>query len=121
MPDVIQVMGRGADGGTSTTPTKGVMIAVGSSKTIELDLFSNVPTSEEWTVTAYDTNTLNQLTPQLLDFSFDKSSGKNGDKIQMTIKVLAAGRRNTEAFMISSTLGHLATSPQNIWAGEVGN
>jgi len=93
---------------------------VGASKTIELDLFSNVPTGE-WTVTAYDTNTLNQLSPQLLDFSFNKSSGKNGDKIQMTIKVLAAGRRNTEAFMISSMMGSSESSPQNIWAGVVGN
>ena len=121
MPDVLQVMGRGADGGTSTVPTKGVQIAVGASKTIELDLFSNVPTSEDWNITAYDSNTLNQLTPALLDFSFDKSHGHNGDKIQMTIKVLAAGRRNTEAFMIVSTLGTSQTSPQNIWAGEVGN
>jgi hypothetical protein len=39
----------------------------------------------------------------------------------MTIKVLAAGRRNTEAFMISSMMGSSPTSPQNIWAGIVGN
>jgi hypothetical protein len=122
MPDVLQVAsGRGADGGaTATTPTKGVHIAVGASATIELDLFSNVPT-QDWTVTAYDTNTLNQLSPQLLDFSFDKTTGKNGDKIHMTIKVLAAGRRNTEAFAIYSTMGSSPTSPQNIWAGVVGN
>jgi len=122
MPDILQVAsGHAADGGaTSMVATKGVMIAVGASKTIELDLFSNVPTGE-WTVTAYDTNTLNQLSPQLLDFSFNKSSGKNGDKIQMTIKVLAAGRRNTEAFMISSMMGSSESSPQNIWAGVVGN
>jgi hypothetical protein len=121
MPDTLQVMGRGgADGGTTTTPTKGVQIAVGASATIELDLFSNVPT-QEWSVTAYDTNTLANVTPKLLDFSFDKSTGKNGDKIHMTIKVLAAGRRNTEAFMISSMMGSSPTSPQNIWAGIVGN
>ena len=121
MPDTLQIMGgRGADGGTTTVPTKGVMIAVGASATIELDLFSNVPT-QEWSVTAYDTNTLNQVSPKLLDFTFDKSTGKNGDKIHMTIKVLAAGRRNNEPFMISSMMGNSATSPQNIWAGVVGN
>ena len=121
MPDVLQVMGRGADGGTTTVPTKGVNIAVGASATIELDLFSNVPTGQDWNVTAYDSNTLTQVSPQLLQFSFDKSKGQNGDKIHMTIKVLAAGRRNTEAFMIYSTLGNSASSPQNIWAGIVGN
>jgi hypothetical protein len=123
MPDVLQVAsGRPpADGGaTATTPTKGVKIAVGASATIELDLFSNVPTSE-WSVAAYDTNTLNQISPQLLQFSFDKNAGKNGDKIHMTIKVLAAGRRNTEAFAIYSMMGTSPTSPQNIWAGVVGN
>jgi len=121
MPDILQVTGRGADGGTSTIPTKGVQIAVGASKTIELDLFSNVPTTKDWTVTAYDTNTLAQVTPQLLQFSFDKSSGKNGDKIHMTIKVLSDGGRSTEAFMISSMMGSSETSPQYIWAGVVGN
>jgi hypothetical protein len=119
MPDELQVMGRGTDGGTTTVPTKGVMIAVGASKTIELDLFSNVPT-QDWTVSAADSNYLNGGSAQL-QFSFDKPSGKNGDKIHMTIKVLAAGRRNTEAFMISSMMGSSPTSPQNIWAGVVGN
>jgi len=119
MPDELQVMGRGADGGTTTIPTKGVMIALGASKTIELDLFSNVPT-KDWTVSAADSNYLNGGSPQL-QFSFDKSSGKNGDKIHLTIKVLATGRRNTEAFMISSMMGSSPTSPQNIWAGVVGN
>ena len=119
MPDLLQVMGRGADGGTTTVPTKGVMIALGASKTIELDLFSNVPT-QDWTVSAADSSYLNGGSPQL-QFSFDKSSGKNGDKIHLTIKVLATGRRNTEAFMISSMMGNSPTSPQNIWAGVVGN
>jgi hypothetical protein len=120
MPDELQVMGRGADGGTTTIPTKGVMIPVGSSKTIELDLFSTAPTSQTWTVEAIDSNVFNGGTA-LLQFSFDKSSGKNGDKIHMTIKVLAAGRRNTEAFLIVSNMGNAPTSPQNIWAGVVGN
>ena len=31
------------------------------------------------------------------------------------------GRHNTEAFMIVSTMGTSETSPDNIWAGEVGN
>jgi hypothetical protein len=126
MPDVLEVVsgrgdgGPGPDGGPTAFATKGVKIAVGASKTIELDLFSNVPTSGDWTVTAYDLDTLAQQTPQLLQFSFDKSHGHNGDKLQMTIKVLAAGPHNTEPFIISSMIGNTETSPQNIWAGIVG-
>jgi hypothetical protein len=123
MPDILQVTGRGLDGGTTTVPTKGIQIAVDASATIELDLFSNVPTPEDWTLQAYDLNALSGVAgePALLDFSFDKDKGSNGDKIHMTITVLTAGRRNTEPFLIYSTLGSSPTAPQNIWAGIVGN
>jgi hypothetical protein len=120
MPDMLEVTGRGADGGMTTTATKGVTIPVGSSKTIELDLFSNVPTSQEWGLAAYDTNVL-AGGAALLDFSFDKTHGQNGDKIHMTIKVVTAGPGNSEPFILYSTLGSSQTSPQNIWAGIVGN
>jgi hypothetical protein len=115
MPDMITV-----NDGTSTTTSKGVMIPVGSSKTIEIDLFSNVPTSQEWSLEALDSNRL-AGGPAQLSFSFDKSRGQNGDKIHMTIKVLAAGSGNNEPFILISTLGTSATAPQNIWAGLVGN
>jgi hypothetical protein len=115
MPDMISV-----NDGMTTVMSKGVTIPVGSSKTIEVDLFSNVPTSQEWTLSAYDSNVLAGGTPQL-DFSFDKNRGQNGDKIHMTIKVLVAASGNAEPFILYSTLGSSAASPQNIWAGLVGN
>ena len=117
-PDTLQLAGRAADGGTSTTPTKGVQIAVGASKTIELDLFSTAPTTAAWTVQAFDEYDLQLATAQQLKFTFDKTSGQNGDKIHMTIQVIAAGRRNTEPFLLISTLN--GTQTQNLWVGVVG-
>ena len=42
---------------------------MGASKTIELDLFSNVPTTKDWTVTTYDTNTLVYRKERLLQIA----------------------------------------------------
>ena len=117
MPDTLQAQGRGADGGTTTIPTKGVQIAVGSSKTIELDLFSTAPTAGAWNLKLYDEYDLQLATAQQLTFALSQANGQNGDKIQLTITVKAAGRRNTEPFLITSTLKN---GTQNIWAGLVG-
>ncbi len=99
-----------------TVMASGVQIAAGQSKTIELDLFSTGPTSGPWTVSASDQAALRMQAPQL-QFSFDKTTGQNGDKIMMTIKVLTAGRRNRESFIVQSTLGTV----NNIWIGTVVN
>jgi hypothetical protein len=118
MPDQITTTGKGVDGGTTTTSVPGVQIAVGASKTIELDLFSTAPTTGPWTVSAYDQFDLQEVTAQELTFKYGKLTGQNGDKIQLTITVVAAGRGNTEPFLIYSTLKGGA---QNLWAGVVGN
>jgi hypothetical protein len=98
-----------------TTNVLGVTIPVGSSKAVTLDLFSEGPT-QPWTVTASSLGA-GGSTMSNLDFSFDKTTGKNGDKIQMTIKVLSANMRNHEEFIVNSTLG----TAQNIWIGFVNN
>ena len=118
-PDTLQLAGgRGADGGTTTTATKGTQIAIGASKTIELDLISTAPTTTSWTVQAFDEYDLQLATAQQLKFSFDKTSGENGDKIHMTIQAVAAGRRNQEPYLIVSTLK--GTQTQQLWVGIVG-
>ena len=44
--------------------------------------------------------------PRQLAFSFDRSTGVNGDKLQMTIEVLRVDTTfNAEPFMIVSQLG----------------
>jgi hypothetical protein len=94
--------------------TKGVKIPLHQSKTIEVDLFSDAPTSKAWSVSGIDINSAFLGGPTALSFSFDKPSGKNGDKLQMTIKSLQAG---PAPFWIESKLGNAVT----YWIGVVGN
>jgi hypothetical protein len=96
--------------------SKGVTIGRGQSKTVEVDLFSEAPTPGPWTVRAVETDGSNSLS-----FSFDKTTGQNGDKLALTITVLntnALGEgSDAEAFAIVSTLG----TQLSFWAGFVGN
>ncbi len=91
---------------------KGAHIPVGASATVTLDLFSSAPTQGPWTVSAADFAGGAQL-----QFSFDKTSGQNGDKLQMTIHVLSSGQGGSEYFTVTSRLG----SQTQTWYGIVGN
>ena len=102
-------------GGQSIT-TKGVKIPVGQSKVVELDLYSDAPTSGAWTVKALDGAQLQQQ-PTNLTFAFDKTSGQNGDKIKMTIKVVTTGMYNVESFLLVSKM----YGQESLWAGLVSN
>lgn len=97
--------------------TKGVTVPVGKSKTIQLDLFSSAPTSGPWTVAVGATGGQNATPP--VTFTLDKTSGKNGDKINVTItsNAAASSRLGGTTFIVTSTLG----SEKHYWAGVVGN
>ncbi len=95
---------------------KGVKIPVGQSKTIDVKLFSDGPTTGPWTVTAYDSSMF-QGGPQRLDMSFDVDQGQNGQTLHLTINVLSAGQYKEETFFISSSLGNV----RHRWIGAVGN
>jgi len=91
--------------------TKGVHIPVGQSKTIEIDLFSEAPSSA-WTVSAKEVGGTG------LAFAFDNTSGANGDKLHLTITVNHANPSfGAEVFLLTSTLG----TQHSVWAGTVGN
>ena len=97
--------------------TKGVRIPVGATGTVELDLFSDGPTSGPWTVSAVDVLTWVNQKPEL-SFTFDRDHGVNGEKVHLSISVLAKDPSfGAEFFAIVSTLG----DQQNIWYGTVGN
>jgi len=96
--------------------TKGVTIPVGQSKTVALQLFSDVDTGGDWTVTAIDSATLRQQ-PAELELTTDKPGGHNGDVLNLTVKVLKAGQYGAEGFLLESDLGGRKT----LWVGLVGN
>jgi hypothetical protein len=97
-------------GPTGMITTKGVTIPVGESRTIEVDLFSDAPTSGPWTVTAEDLMNRNYAAfglAKTLAFQWDRERGTNGEKLHLTITVtdpsiLGGGH----AFVITSTLGN---------------
>ncbi len=98
--------------------TQGVDIPIGTSKTIDVDLYSDAPTSGPWTVSALDLSSIffGAANPAL-SFSFDKTTGQNGDTLHLTITALAAGPLGASPFWIESDLGQTS----KFWAGVVGN
>jgi hypothetical protein len=104
---------------TSPITSKGVTIPVGQSKTIEVDLFSDGPTAGPWTVQADDVLYKyygSYGVPQTLTFSWDRTSGVNGEKLHLTVHVTQGSIvGNGHAFMITSTLG----SRIAVWPGLV--
>ena len=102
--------------GGGDVATKGVTIPVGKSKAIEVDLFSDGPTSGPWTVSAEDT--LAKFgAGATLDFAWDRTTGVNGEKLHLTVTVKSASTAvpGAHPFTIVSTLG----SKRAIWPGLV--
>jgi hypothetical protein len=97
--------------------TKGVRIPVGGSATVELDLFSDAPTTGPWQVSAIDLARI-EGRRATLRFAFDRATGQNGDKLRMTIDVLGGDPDYAaEPFVVASKLG----TTTNTWLGIVGN
>ncbi len=99
-----------------STKTQGVKLAVGAETTIELDLYSDGPTSGPWTVSAVDISSAFLGEKPALQFTFDQTTGQNGDKLNLTIKYLRPVLGGAP-FWIQNDLG----SAQTFWAGAVNN
>ena len=94
--------------------TKGVLIALNQSKTIEVDLYSDGPKAA-WTVSAKDTFLDLLGGGPYLSFSWDATTGSNGTKLHLTIKPLASTQFSGEPFVIESTDG----TAKHLWFGYV--
>ena len=106
LPDTIQLAGA--------VKTMGVKLLAGQSATIELDLYSDAPTSGPWTVSAIDLTSAFFNRPPALTFSLDRNSGQNGDKLNLTITSL----RNVVGgapFWIQNDLG----TQRSVWLAAV--
>jgi hypothetical protein len=100
-----------------TVTTRGITIPVGQKKTIEVDLFSDAPTNGPWTVSAFDVVARARGSSSSMKFSWDRSSGVNGEKLHLTIEVTGASSFGGGVFAIESTLGSRASA----WLGLVKN
>ncbi len=101
---------------TGTFTTKGVVIAQNQSQTIDVQLFSDAPTTGPWSVVAEDLLAKQFGIPATLSFAWDKTTGQNGDTLHLTITVTGASLlAGGHAFLITSTLnGRIA-----LWSGLV--
>jgi hypothetical protein len=75
--------------GSGNIMTKGIQIAAGAQKTVEVDLYSDTPT-DSWTVEAIDVASYGGGAAEL-SFKWDKTTGTNGDKLMLTITHAKAG------------------------------
>jgi hypothetical protein len=85
--------------------TKGIMTPVGQAVTVEVDLFSDAPTTGPWTVSA---QAYSRTSAAPVTVSFDTNKGQNGDKVHMTLTATAAftGTKTKNAtLLITSVLG----------------
>ena len=88
--DEVQVTLQPLAGPMVVTAT-GVLVPVGSTKTVDVELLSDGPTSGPWTVST-----------QLLfgtgfTFSFDRTTGQNGDVLRLSITAPSTPQQGTVA------------------------
>ena len=104
-------------GGGQMITTKGVTIALDTSKTLEVDLFSDAPTTADFTVAAYDSAELLQSGQATLAFQWDKTTGHNGDKLHVMITRTRAptGTRGSEIVFVVQVAGQIVS----MWWGYV--
>ena len=127
LPDMIQI----PDARGLLMQTKGVQIPVGSERDVEIDLYSDAPTSGPWILFAQDVSNSVGATAATLSFTFRNpvpcpaslgagascGQGQNGDKLHLSVKALAKSPLGASPFWILSKLDtHYA-----VWTGLVGN
>ncbi|MEO8877034.1 MAG: hypothetical protein ABI461_15690, partial [Polyangiaceae bacterium] len=80
--------------------TKGIQLAVGESKTIDLVLYSDAPTAA-WTVTPQEITS-----NPTLSFSLDRQSGVNGERLHLTVtRTAKSAARHGSSFVLYSSIG----------------
>jgi hypothetical protein len=96
--------------------TKGLKLAVGETKTIDLHLFSDGDTGGSWTI---DTVQNTESGAAELTFRVSPASGKNGDVVKLTMTRVQTGAADWGGtpFLLRSTLG----SKQRFWPVFVAN
>jgi hypothetical protein len=98
-----------------TQAVKGIKIPAGTSKTINLDLFSDADLGSDMTVSVLDYGAL-MNTGTTLNFALNKTTGRNGDKLQLTITPVKMDANGVAYFLVETT----ANGRTTYWAGMVG-
>jgi hypothetical protein len=81
-----------------------IKIPLGGTATVPVDLVSEDPASDAWTVTPLDYKGI-WGGPTRLELSLDKTTGKNGDVLMLTIHALSFDSLNRAGFLLESKHG----------------
>ncbi len=109
--------------GANTFPTQGLTIPLGTSRTVDVTLYSTAPTAS-WTVSAYTYEDFWGGDRSSLGVSLDKSAGSNGDVLHLMLSPRAANPNfGGEAFILLSQYGHPGDGDYqtNLSVGLIGN
>ena len=101
--------------------TKGIAVKQGESKTIDVVVFSDAPTTTDLTVAAYDLATIFGGGTAQLTFALDKTTAHNGDTLKLTITRTANGTDvgDGSEFVLAVQSANMA--PISLWWGFAGN
>ena len=101
--------------------TRGIAIPVGTSKTIEVDVFSDAPTAVDLQVVAVDVASQFGGGSAELTFAFDKATAHNGDKLQLTVTRAADGHDVGAGSEFVIAVFGTDHRPVSLWWGFAGN
>jgi hypothetical protein len=91
-------------GGSSRLPTKGYHVAIGETKTFPVGIWSDAKMSGPLTLRVTEGSPLaTTTTTKRLTVSIDKSSGTNGEKAYVTVKVNSAGTTKASVVTVATT------------------
>ena len=102
----------------STLGTEAISVPLGTSKVVEVDLFSDAPVATPWTEAAADIDALLYKQPTELTFSWDTQTGNNGDKLHLTITRVANGQNGGSVVRVSSVVANQSVGQ---WWGYIAN
>jgi hypothetical protein len=111
--NVANPQGPGGSSSSANFPSKGYKALAGSSVTFPIGFYSDAATSGPWTLKATVGNPITgsqdflaQYNKSTATVSIDKTSGQNGEKAYVTVKVTSSGSLfKGEMITVTSTLG----------------
>lgn len=110
-PDLLAMVAR-----SGTVDVRGARIPVGGSRTIELDLSSNLEATGPWQVQVTDF-LATQGQPAALSFALSSRTGSTGDRLQLTITCRGVPAGGMALFQVKSLL---PSGAFHVWLGAVG-
>ena len=88
----------------------GVRVPVGETRTVDVFLVSDEPTPGPWNIYARESPMISS-NPQALTLSLDRASGRNGEKVHLTITANRAVSNGVTAVVLISRSG----TRQTLW------